>query len=76
MPAVMPGMTSTSMPSAASASISSPPRPNTNGSPPFSRTTVLPCLAYRTSSFSMNTWGVDLHPPRLPTSITFASERA
>ena len=41
---VIPGTTMTGMPSAAQASISSPPRPKTNGSPPLSRTTNLPCL--------------------------------
>ena len=37
-----PGTTSNGMPASASASASSPPRPNTNGSPPFSRTTSRP----------------------------------
>ena len=40
MALVMPGTTSNGTPAAASASASSPPRPNTNGSPPLSRTTV------------------------------------
>src|SRR5258706_3747658 len=75
-PAVIPGMISTSIPSAASACSSSPPRPNTKGSPPFRRATVLPALAYWIMSFSMKTCGVDVQPPRLPTSITFASKRA
>ena len=39
---VMPGTTSNGTPAAISASASSPPRPNTNGSPPLRRTTVLP----------------------------------
>jgi len=39
---VTPGTTSQGMPAAASASTSSPPRPKTNGSPPFSRTTRSP----------------------------------
>ena len=38
----MPGTISYSIPASRSASASSPPRPNTNGSPPFSRTTRLP----------------------------------
>ena len=42
---VTPGTTSNGMPAAASASASSPPRPNTNGSPPFSRTTRWPRCA-------------------------------
>ena len=37
--AVMPGTTTYGMPCAARASISSPPRPNMNGSPPFRRAT-------------------------------------
>ena len=37
----------TECPPCASASASSAPRPNTNGSPPFSRTTRLPCRAAR-----------------------------
>ena len=44
---VMPGTTSNGMPAAASASASSPPRPNTNGSPPFNRTTERPARASR-----------------------------
>ena len=40
-PTVMPLTTSTSMPCARRCSASSPPRPKTNGSPPFSRTTLL-----------------------------------
>ena len=39
---VTPGTTSTGTPAAAQASTSSIPRPNTNGSPPLSRTTVRP----------------------------------
>ena len=40
--ALTPGTTSTGTPAARQASASSPPRPNTNGSPPLSRTTSLP----------------------------------
>ena len=42
MAEVMPGTTSKGTPAAASAAASSPPRANTNGSPPLSRTTVAP----------------------------------
>ena len=42
---VMPGTTSKGTPAAESASASSPPRPKTNGSPPFSRTTNRPARA-------------------------------
>ena len=38
------------MPCSAQSSASSPPRPNTNGSPPLSRTTALPACAWPTSS--------------------------
>src|SRR5205814_539423 len=42
---VTPGITSKSIPARASASISSPTRPKSSGSPPFSRTTCLPSRA-------------------------------
>ena len=77
MPAVMPGIDLDLDACAAPAlRSSSPPRPNTNGSPPFSRATVFPCFACRTISFSMKACGVDLQPPRLPTSMMRASGRA
>ncbi len=41
----MPGTTVQGMSCAASSSSSSPPRPKTNGSPPFSRATRLPARA-------------------------------
>ena len=44
---VTPGTTSYGTPARCSASASSPPRPNTNGSPPFSRTTRRPRRAAR-----------------------------
>ena len=44
-----PGTTSNGMPASASVSASSPPRPNTNGSPPLSRTTRRPRRACWTS---------------------------
>ena len=43
--AVIPGITWTSNPFSRKNSHSSPPRPNTNGSPPFNLTTVAPALA-------------------------------
>jgi len=49
----IPGTTSKGTPAAARASPSSPPRPNTKGSPHFSRTTRLPARAARTRSRSM-----------------------
>ena len=49
-----PGTISNGMPARASASASSPPRPNTNGSPPFNRTTRWPRFAARTSKRLMN----------------------
>src|SRR5207245_3886896 len=42
------------MPAFRSSSASSAPRPKTSGSPPFSRTTTLPCFAASTSCFWMN----------------------
>ena len=45
--AVMPGTTSTAIPAARQAAISSPARPKIIGSPPLSRTTRLPALASR-----------------------------
>ena len=42
---VMPGTTSKGTPASISASASSPPRPNTKGSPPFRRTTSRPASA-------------------------------
>src|SRR5690606_16256682 len=56
---VMPGTTSTGMPAWAQAIISSPPRPNTNGSPPLSRTTNLPSRARSTSSSLILSWDRD-----------------
>ena len=58
----MPGITLKRMPAAASASSSSPPRPNTKGSPPLSRTTRLPCRACATSAALIDSCGV-LAPP-------------
>ena len=50
----MPGTTSTGMPAARQASISSAARPNTIGSPPFSRTTRWPSRASFTISALMS----------------------
>ena len=47
-PAVTPGMMRNGTPAAASAKASSPPRPNTNGSPPLSRSTRWPARASST----------------------------
>ena len=48
--AVTPGTIATGRPASRKASTSSPPRPNTKGSPAFSRTTVWPARTRRTSS--------------------------
>src|SRR5882672_7760425 len=73
-PLVIPGITVTSSPAARRCALSSPPRPNRNGSPPFSRTTVCPARASCSISRSMNACGVLREPlrepPRLPTAIT------
>ena len=61
---------------ARSASASSPPRPNTNGSPPFRRTTSRPARARSIISSSVCSWGTDSPPPSLPTNSSSASARA
>ena len=66
---VTPGTTSNSIFSFFSASISSPPRPKTNGSPPLRRTTFLPSSALSTSIFSISRCGTGWRPPSLPTFI-------
>ena len=72
---LMPGTTSTSTPCSARKRASSPPRPKTNGSPPFNRTTVLPASASLSSSRFVTDWCVCRPPPILPTSIMRASRR-
>src|SRR5574340_591520 len=71
----MPGTTWNWMPSAASVSISSPPRPKMNGSPPLRRSTRLPSLASRTSSSlissCLSVWSARF----LPTKMRSASRR-
>ena len=57
---VTPGTISNGMPAARTASASSPPRPNTNGSPPLRRTTSAPSLARARSSSPRS-------PPGAPT---------
>lgn len=54
----MPGTTVHGMPASASAWTSSMPRPKTNGSPPLSRTTALPCLACSISALLMASWAM------------------
>ena len=69
----IPGTIATSKPCARKKSASSPPRPNTNGSPPLRRTTAWPARA----SASIHAWitscGVGLRFPVLPTSMMRAS---
>ena len=67
IPAVIPGTTSNGIPASRSTSASSPPRPNTNGSPPLSRTTVRSPVPYWTSSRSISSCGICGPPPILPT---------
>ena len=69
---VMPGTTSNGTPASARAAASSPPRANTNGSPPFSRTTVPPARPRSTSSALMSAWGIVTRPGALPTLIRSA----
>ncbi len=66
MPAVMPGTMRNGMEARAKASASSAPRPNTNGSPPFSRSTRLPLRARLTSVREMSVCLADFMPRRLP----------
>ena len=56
---VIPGATSKGTPALASVSTSSPPLPNTNGSPPLRRTTVLPSRAALTSVSLIWAWKPD-----------------
>ena len=67
----MPGTTSNGMPASSRAWASSPPRPNTNGSPPLRRTTRRPARASSTSSVEISSCGTG-RPGRLPTSISSA----
>ena len=53
---VTPGTTSNGTPACPSASASSPPRPNTKGSPPFSRTTRRPRRAARIITAWISAW--------------------
>ena len=73
MAELIPGTTSKGSPAAVSASASSPPRPNTNGSPPFNRTTLRPRRAARIRSRLMNSWLTAGRPARLPTKIRCAA---
>ena len=59
-----------------SASASSPPRPNTKGSPPFSRQTRFPARASATSFSEMSRCFGDGFPPRLPAYSIVAPGRA
>src|SRR5690606_22095273 len=67
MPLVTPGTTSNGTPAASSASASSPPRPKTNGSPPFSRQTLLPAWPRATRIRLISSCDMLGPPPCLPT---------
>ena len=67
-----PGTSSNGTPARTSASASSPPRPKTNGSPPFSRTTRRPRLPCATSSALMSSW---LRPSREMRSAPIGASR-
>ncbi len=69
---VTPGTTSKSTPAASSASASSPPRPNTNGSPPFNRTMHAPVRPCSTSVALISSWLIVARPGALPTSTSCA----
>ncbi len=72
----MPGTTSKGTPAASRAWASSPPRANTNGSPPLSRTTCWPRRPRSTSSASISDWGIVARPGALPTLIRSADAGA
>ena len=74
--AVTPGTISKAIAAASSASISSSSRPNTPGSPDFSRTTRAPLRACATISALMSACRHDGPPGSLPTSIRTAPVRA
>src|SRR5579859_6939532 len=67
-----PGTISKDTPASANASASSPPRANTNGSPPFSRTTHSPARPRSTSIALMSACGTGAEPRALPTSMRSA----
>src|SRR5918995_981116 len=71
MAAVMPGTTSNGTPASCRAAASSPPRANTNGSPPLSRTTVAPVRPLSTSRALISAW-LGPRPGALPTGIRSA----
>ena len=62
---VIPGTISNGIPASAIASASSAPRPKTNGSPPFNRTTCFPSRALSISSVLISCW-VRLSPGSFP----------
>ena len=70
MPAVMPGTMRNGTSARASACASSPPRPKTKGSPPFSRSTRLPFFARSTSRSEMSLCLQLTTPARLPAKIS------
>ena len=70
MALVTPGTTSTGTPAVRHASTSSRPRPNTNGSPPFSRTTARPARACSTSAWLMWSCRIAGPPGTLAASTT------
>ena len=74
--AVTPGTTTTATLAARRCSSSSPPRPNMNGSPPLSRTTLRPSRAASTRRRLISSWPMPGWPRRLPTNTCSASRRA
>ena len=68
----MPGTSWKGTPWRASSSSSSPPRPKRKGSPPFKRTTRLPCKALSSRSWLISSWGMVWREASLPTSMRSA----
>ena len=73
---VMPGTTSKSMSAATNVSASSPPRPNTKGSPPLRRITFLPSRAFSTSNALISSCENVFSPGRFPAKMISVSGRA
>src|SRR5438874_2306288 len=74
-PAVIPGTTEYATPACRSTSTSSPPRPNTNASPPLSRTARCPDLAASIINRLIASWPMPGLPTRRPTGTREASRR-
>ena len=73
MAEVIPGTSSKGTPASFSTSISSPPRPNTKGSPPFKRATTFPCFPFSARRQLISSCVMVWFPDCFPTYIYSAS---